>query len=160
MFPETQTPVEKKAEVLSDKHCQQVVDFWNRKVAETGAQLPSVKSLSPERKAKIRIRWEEFSKVGNPVDVCRTLFVKATASKFLQGDNAKGWKANFDWLFTNGKNWVKVYEGNYDGTEVTVAAGGKKTRLDALRDEYGRIDEIFNMNQDNGKQQTYGIDEQ
>ena len=158
-FPETENPIEKKPQALSNKQCQQVVDFWNRKVAETGAQLPSVKSLSEDRKAKIRIRWEEFSKVGNPVDVCRAVFVKATASKFLQGDNSKGWKAGFDWLFTNGKNWLKVYEGNYDET-MTVAGGGR-TRLDAMKDEYGKLEEIFNGGKAHGNEQaTLGADEQ
>ena len=161
IFPDS--PVEKKAEVLSNKHCQQVVDFWNRKVAETGAQLPSVKSLSEDRKTKIRIRWSEFAKVGNPVEVCRVIFTKAAASKFLQGDNNNGWRATFDWLFTNGKNWVKVYEGNYD--EVAQGGSGmKRTRLDAMKNELERIDAIFG-GQDNGKQGQpdiggFGVDEQ
>ena len=42
------------------------------------------------------------------------LFEKMMQSKFLRGDNKRGWKASFDWLFENDKNWVKVYEGNYD----------------------------------------------
>lgn len=144
----------KKTDVLSNKNCQQVVDFWNRKVSETGAFLSQVKSLSEDRKTKIRIRWGEFSKVGNPVDVCRTLFEKACASKFLQGDNAKGWKANFDWIFTNGKNWLKIYEGNYDN--AAMQSGG--TRMDSLKNDLDYIDRFF----DNGKEQsgTTGIDDQ
>ena len=35
------------------------------------------------------------------------------ASSFLKGDNDRGWKASFDWIFENNKNWVKVFEGNY-----------------------------------------------
>ena len=42
------------------------------------------------------------------------LFVKMEGCSFLKGDNRRGWKATFDWLFENGNNWVKVYEGNYD----------------------------------------------
>ena len=153
IFPETQTPVEKKPEVLSNKHCQQVVDFWNRKIAETGAQLPPAKSLSEDRKKKIRIRWLEFKKIGDPVVVCRTLFEKATASKFLQGDNPKGWSATFDWIFTNGKNWLKIYEGNYDN--AAVASGGN-SRIDALKNDLDYIDSFFN-----GKQQAgTGVDDQ
>ena len=135
---------------LSKKHCQQVVDFWNRKIEETGSQLPRVKSLSEDRIKKIRIRWEEFKAIGNPVDTCRTLFEKATASKFLQGDNPKGWSASFDWLFTNGKNWLKVYEGNYDNAPIGVMAPGGKSRIDSLKDDLEYIDSFF----DNGKQQT------
>ena len=156
IFPENSIPVQKKAEVLSNKQCQQVVDFWNRKVTETGAQYPLVKSLSEERKSKIRIRWGEFSKLGNPVEVCRILFEKACASKFLQGDSARGFHANFDWIMTNGKNWLKIYEGNYDET-----AAGTRTRIDALKNEYDKIDEIFGGKQNYGKKQSgFGIDEQ
>ena len=43
-------------------------------------------------------------------------------SKFLKGDNKRGWKASFDWLFENDKNWVKVYEGNYDNKPEQAAA--------------------------------------
>lgn len=160
IFPETQVPVEKKPETLSNRQCQQVVDFWNRKVTETGAQFPLVKSLSEDRKKKIRIRWEEFKAIGNPVDVCRTLFEKACASKFLQGDTPKGWSASFDWLFTNGKNWLKVYEGNYDNAPTSGGTG--RTRIDALKNELDKIDEIFG-GKENGQQEqsgSFGVDEQ
>lgn len=160
IFPEAQVPVEKKPETLSNRQCQQVVDFWNRKVTETGAQFPLVKSLSEDRKKKIRIRWDEFKAIGNPVDVCRTLFEKACASKFLQGDTPKGWSASFDWLFTNGKNWLKVYEGNYDN--APVAGGAGRTRIDTLRNEFDKIDEIFG-GKENGQQEqsgSFGVDEQ
>ena len=43
-----------------------------------------------------------------------SIFEKMEDSKFLRGDNSRGWKATFDWLFSNEKNWVKVAEGNYD----------------------------------------------
>lgn len=157
-FPETQVPIETKTEVLSNKHCQQVVDFWNRKVKETGAQFPQVKSLSEDRKKKIRIRWEEFKQIGNPVDVCRSLFEKATASKFLQGDNPKGWAATFDWIFTNGKNWLKIYEGNYD--EHPVGGSSTKSRINSLKDEFNKIDEIFGGHPNGTEQSDFGIDEQ
>lgn len=100
--------------ILPDRHCQNVVDFWNRTVAETQSTLPQVLTLSDKRKKKMRIRWKEFKKVGDPVEVCRTIFTKVCTSKFCQGDNKTGWSADFDWVFTNGENWVKVYEGNYD----------------------------------------------
>ena len=36
-------------------------------------------------------------------------------SKFLQGDNNRGWIITFDW-FIKPSNFAKVYEGNYDNT--------------------------------------------
>ena len=51
----------------------------------------------------------------------KLVFEKAQASSFLKGDNKRGWKASFDWFFENDKNWVKVYEGNYDDKPATPA---------------------------------------
>ena len=134
-----------EAGLLSRKHCQNVVDYWNRTVKETAAQLPQVKTLSEERVKKIRIRWKEFSSVGDPVEVCRELFAKSCASKFMQGDNRQGWTASFDWLFTNPKNWAKVYEGNYDDRE---AAPRRDT---SFEDELKKLNDYF----DNGRFQSH-----
>lgn len=75
-----------------------------------------LRTISQKRQEKVRARWKEFEDVGNPIDVCVELFDKMQASPFLKGENQRGWKANFDWLFENSNNWVKVYEGRYDRT--------------------------------------------
>lgn len=117
------------AKILSRKNCQQVTDFWNSTIDSSGSTLPKVQSLSDARCDKIRIRWGEFARLGDPVEVCRDLFKKAARSKFLQGDNGKGWKASFDWLMTNGKNWVKVIEGNFDDAGPGSAPKSKGERM-------------------------------
>lgn len=66
-------------------------------------------------KTKIRIRLEEMQ---GSLETLKEIFVKMEASKFCRGDNKRGWKATFDWLFANEKNWVKVLEGNYDNKNV------------------------------------------
>lgn len=76
--------------------------------------FPRVASLSEKRRNKIRLRLEEMRKVGDGETVLNTVFDKMQSSKFLKGDNPRGWKANFDWVFDNATNWVKIYEGNYD----------------------------------------------
>ena len=43
-------------EVLTNRHCQNVIDFWNRTVTETNSTLPKVKTLSEERKKKMMSR--------------------------------------------------------------------------------------------------------
>ena len=43
-------------------------------------------------------------------------------SKFLKGESKRGWKASFDWVFENDKNWVKVWEGNYDNDKGSSPA--------------------------------------
>ena len=50
--------------------------------------------------------------------ILNQLFDTMQTSKFLRGDNKNGWRASFDWLFENGKNWVKVYEGNYNNKQL------------------------------------------
>ena len=130
--------------ILPDRHCQNVVDFWNRTVVETQSTLPQVLTLSDKRKKKMRIRWKEFSKVGDPVEVCRRVFTKACTSKFCQGDNKTGWSADFDWIFTNGENWVKVYEGNYDNKPQSAAKTQRgNDRLQGMVDEYTKLQEAL-----------------
>lgn len=78
--------------------------------------LPQVKALNDDRRKKIRSRLLEMAPNAPQLwlDRCRDLFTRVQASPFLTGDNQKGWTASFDWLFSNGNNWVKVMEGNYD----------------------------------------------
>lgn len=76
--------------------------------------LPKVLKLSDKRKSKIRIRFEEMD---CNFEIMQTVFEKAEASRFLRGDNNRGWKADFDWIFTNSTNWVKILEGKYDNND-------------------------------------------
>jgi len=83
--------------------------------------FPKIEKLTDARKDKIRIRINELKKQFTDTDylsVLKELFAKMEASEFLRGNNKNGWKASFDWIFENGKNWVKVYEGNYDHSPV------------------------------------------
>ncbi|MDR0582345.1 MAG: YdaU family protein [Prevotellaceae bacterium] len=75
--------------------------------------FPHLARLTDARKTKIKIRLAE---VGS-MEKLGELFRKMEASRFLKGDNPRGWKATFDWLFENEKNWVKVIEGNYDNEQ-------------------------------------------
>ena len=79
------------------------------------SSYPAIVKLSDARKNKIRIRLEEMQ---GSLETLKEVFVKMEASKFCRGDNQRGWKATFDWLFANEKNWVKVLEGNYDNKNV------------------------------------------
>ena len=88
---------------------------------------PQVFRLSDARKDKISIRMEEFSKDGlDGLEVVKTIFEKMQESKFLRGDNKRGWKASFDWIFENQKNWVKIIEGTYDNKTQVNDNGGTK----------------------------------
>ena len=89
---------------------QKIIDMWN----ETCTSFHRLTGLSDKRKIKLRNRYDELSKIGEPLPLFRTLFEKMENSPFMKGDNNRGWKATFDWLISNGENWRKVLEGNYD----------------------------------------------
>lgn len=87
-----------------------ILEDW--KATCHGFSVPRV--LTESRKAKIRNRVAEMGGEEKAGPLVHTLFEKLAASPFLRGENAHGWKASFDWLFENDRNWVKVYEGQYD----------------------------------------------
>ncbi|HPE74697.1 MAG TPA: DUF6291 domain-containing protein [Draconibacterium sp.] len=86
----------------------------------TCKSFPIVQKLTDPRKGKIKTRINEFRKLFPEVaylSILKELFEKTELSDFMRGDNKNGWKASFDWIFENGKNWVKIYEGNYDNNK-------------------------------------------
>ena len=70
--------------------------------------LPQVRSLSDQRKAKIRNLLKTYT-----VDDFKTVFMKAEESEFLSGRSGAWSGCSFDWL-TKPSNFLKVIEGNYD----------------------------------------------
>lgn len=103
----------KKGEEVPNKAQRKDVDYL--KVVDLYHSLapsfPAVTKLSQTRKDKIRIRLGEM---GNDYKKVEAVFTKLEQSKFCKGDNNRGWRADFDWIFKNDSNWVKVLEGNYD----------------------------------------------
>ena len=88
---------------------QDIADLWNR----ICVSLPKISKLSDTRRAKIKARLQEFGKPEAWMPTIESLFEACEASDFLRGVNKNKWQATFDWLFSNGSNWVKVLEGNY-----------------------------------------------
>ncbi len=104
-----------KAEKLPFK---EIKEMWN----ETCPGFPKLFTISEARKNKMRLRIAEMGGVEKALPLLKQIFTKMQKSNFLKGDNKRGWKASFDWLFENDKNWVKVYEGNYDNKPEQTAA--------------------------------------
>ena len=108
-------PEKPKTEKLPFK---EIKEMWT----ETCPGFPKLFTISEARKNKMRLRIAEMGGLEKALPLIKQIFEKMQQSKFLKGDNKRGWKASFDWLFENDKNWVKVYEGNYDNKpEQTVA---------------------------------------
>lgn len=77
-------------------------------------KMPKVKALTKQRKISVEARNKEHGK-----NVIHEVLKKAGASKFLNGENNRGFTANFDWIF-NSSNFVKILEGNYDNKKDPV----------------------------------------
>lgn len=92
---------------------KKIQEMWNT----TCAGYPKIYNMSESRKNKMRVRIEEMGGEEKALPLMKALFEKMQANNFLKGDNKRGWKASFDWLFENDKNWVKVHEGNYDNQQ-------------------------------------------
>ena len=107
------TEVKVSVPVLSTSNKKPKVDydFVVRLYHSRCPSLPKVLKLSDKRRLKIRVRFEEM---GYSYETMQQIFDKAEASRFIRGDNNRGWRADFDWIFTNGSNWVKILEGKYD----------------------------------------------
>ena len=82
------------------------VESWNEVAA--AHDLPSLKAPTKARKAAFRQRKREFPQMGQWQAAFRTL----RTSKFLHGDNDRGWKANPDFVL-QAKTFPKLVEGAY-----------------------------------------------
>ena len=87
---------------------------------------PRLIKLSECRKQKIRIRF--VNEMKGDYMLLQSVFEKMQNSKFLKGDNKNAWKASFDWVFENDKNWMKVVEGNYDNKECKATSIEEKNK--------------------------------
>lgn len=81
-------------------------DYYNKLFI---GKIPVVVKLTEKRKSSVRARATEHGK-----EAIMQVFQKVLHSPFLLGDNDRGWKCDFDWIF-NPNNFVKILEGNYDG---------------------------------------------
>lgn len=123
---EASTPAHTRKEDLLP--LKRVKDMWN----ETCVSYPQLLKLSDARKNKIRIRLQEMGGGEKGMEVMKEIFRRLEDSSFLRGNNKRGWKATFDWVFENDKNWVKVWEGNYD--MCAVRDPSPSARADTVND--------------------------
>lgn len=113
---EAEAPKPIKAEKRENLPFKEIKELWNA----VCVGYPKLHSLSESRKNKMRNRVAEMGGAEKALLLLREIFTQMQVSNFLRGDNKRGWKASFDWLFENDKNWVKVYEGNYDNRPDTA----------------------------------------
>lgn len=87
---------------------EKFIEFFNAEMDAQGAIIPRIKSLGKQRRTHLEARCREHGK-----DALAQMVRKAARSNFLNGQNKRGWRANFDWLILP-TNFPKVIEGTYD----------------------------------------------
>lgn len=90
--------------VVNDRP-EEFANIWN---SGCGKDLPRVTKFTDSRKKKVRQRMGD----GLTLSVFYEVVRLCVSSNFLTGKEG-AWKASFDWIMENDKNWVKVREGNY-----------------------------------------------
>lgn len=98
--------LETKPKALSenDVYCSEVVE----KFASICKDLPKLRKLTPKRKRAILKAKKDIEEFGG----WEKFFSCIASSRFLNGQNKDGWKAQFDWILKP-DNMVKIMEGNY-----------------------------------------------
>ena len=87
----------------------EIVESWNGLSVYGIAQIKRIVDGSIRAK-QLKSRISQYGE-----DAIIEAIDRIRRSKFLQGDNNRGWIITFDW-FIKPSNFAKVYEGNYDNT--------------------------------------------
>lgn len=89
--------------INANKLAEGVIEYFNG----VCVNLPKVVKLTDKRKKHILAREKEYSKE----DIKKVIDLTAE-SNFLNGQNANGWTASFDWIIDK-SNFIKILENNY-----------------------------------------------
>ena len=105
-----------------------VIDYFNG----VCINLPKVIKVTDKRKRLVINRMKEYSK-----DDLKKVIDLTAESLFLNGDNNRGWTADFDWLMQK-QNFIKILEGNYKNKT------NGKTKRNITREQFeASIDKHF-----------------
>ena len=105
---------------ITAKGIKDVIEIWNKIMKDKKiGNIISIDSGTPRFK-HLQARFGEPSFVIN----YEKIFKFVAASQFCNGKNDKNWILSFDWLISNGGNYIKVLEDKYKD-RIT----GKRTTL-------------------------------
>jgi len=90
-----------------DLTVKDVVEAWNDLAVDRG--LPKVSKVTEARRRQVQARIKEYPDAGDWSKALSSI----DKSKFLCGDNDRGWRANFDFLLQP-STFIKLLEGTYD----------------------------------------------
>ena len=83
------------------------VAYFNAQLAKRQSRIPSLRSLQGKRLTELNARLREYGE-----DALMEAVDNLVSSEMLNGRNARGWHATFDW-FIQSSNFTKVLENNY-----------------------------------------------
>lgn len=139
---ETENPIaeeEKKASDNENIPYEKIKNLWN----QICTNLPQIRSLSTERKRKIAIRVKEMGGTDKAINTITELFNKVQNTPFLIGQNNRGWKADFDFVFKNATCWVKILEGSYSYNNINAyGTRGTQSNQKLLRNDEVKQDTV------------------
>ena len=106
---DTDTDIEPKGSCetgVSPVRPSEIIEAWNITAADLG--LPKVVKLTDDRKRKLSARCKDSS-----LEEFQAALATIRRSRWLQGENDRGWKADFD-FFLQPKSFTRLIEGAYD----------------------------------------------
>ena len=111
---------------------REALAMFNAMAAECG--WPQVRILSPARRSALAARLRECGGIAG----WDHALAKARASPHCNGQNDRGWVANFDFL-TRQSSFAKLMEGNYDDRAFRQPADRPQNRPDPALDQIARL---------------------
>lgn len=86
---------------------EDIKEFFN----STCTNLPQIRGITKRRKETINARIQEYG-----LDDVKEVIRKTACSSFMNGQNDRNWKVNFDWIMKP-NNFIKILEGAYDNRD-------------------------------------------
>jgi hypothetical protein len=107
--PQREEEEEREEEENTNPEYDVVFNSWNAFADMKG--LTKIVRLTDKRKANIKNRLvEKDFNFDN-------ILIRIDESPFLKGKNKEGWRVDFDFIFGNKNNYIKILEGKYSGTD-------------------------------------------
>lgn len=95
--------------------------------------LSKIRKLTETRKKHLNARIKDCGGIDGWMEACE----KIKNTRFLHGENDRGWTASFDWII-NETNFTKIMEGNYDNADARTESSQPLTDEDKRRIEEAR----------------------
>lgn len=97
--------------------------------------LPKIQKITKSRIASLNLRIKEYGLLS-----LGEVFKKVSESRFLNGENDRGWTADFDWIL-NPNNFQKIIEDKYKNKENGTESKSKSNQQifdEAMQSDIGR----------------------